>query len=266
LNELGQKTVLWGCSIEPELLKKPEIIEDMHRYSLITARETITYQALLDAGVTKNTKLYPDPAFTLETVELPLPENFKLHNTIGINVSPLIQGLEKGGNITYLNFKKLIEYILEKTDSNVALIPHVVWENNNDLEPLTQLYEEFKTSGRVCLIGDHNCMELKGFISRCKMFVGARTHATIAAYSTCVPTLVVGYSVKAKGIAKDIFGSYENYVLPVQNLKDEDDLTKAFQWMETREEEIRNHLQKFMPAYIQKAWQAGDEVRKLIEG
>lgn len=78
-------------------------------------------------------------------------------------------------------------------------------------------------------IADATCEELKGFISRCRLFVGARTHATIAAYSTCVPTLVAGYSVKARGIAKDLFGSEENYVLPVQSLKNKDDLVKGFQ-------------------------------------
>ena len=55
-------------------------------------------------------------------------------------------------------------------------------------------------------------MELKGFIARCRFFVGARTHATIAAYSSCIPTFSVGYSIKAKGIAQDIFGTYKNYV------------------------------------------------------
>ncbi|MFR4670990.1 MAG: hypothetical protein ACLT69_14285 [Intestinibacter bartlettii] len=64
---------------------------------------------------------------------------------------------------------------------------------------------------------------IKGYISRCRLY-RARTHATIAAYSTCVPTLVIGYSVKAKGIAKDIFGTYENYVLPVQYYQIEFDL------------------------------------------
>ena len=34
----GAKTVLYGCSIEPELLKRPEIMEDMKRYDAIVAR------------------------------------------------------------------------------------------------------------------------------------------------------------------------------------------------------------------------------------
>lgn len=259
------KTILWGCSIEPYLLKSTEVVDDMKRYALITTRESITYNALIEAGVTKNTKLYPDSAFILDTVKLDLPSEFIENKTIGINISPLIQRLEKDESITYKNYHELVRYIVEHTDNNIAFIPHVVWENNNDLEPLTQLYNEFKDTGRVVLIEDHNCMELKGFISRCRMFVGARTHATIAAYSTCVPTLVVGYSVKAKGIAKDIFGAFENYVLPVQSLQNEDDLIKAFQWLCNHENKIRVHLQNFMHSYIEKAWQAGEEVKKLIE-
>ncbi len=35
----GAKTVLYGCSIEPELLKRPEIMEDMKRYDAIVARK-----------------------------------------------------------------------------------------------------------------------------------------------------------------------------------------------------------------------------------
>ncbi len=97
------------------------------------------------------------------------------------------------------------------------------------------------------------------------IFRGARTHATIAAYSTCVPTLVVGYSVKARGIARDIFGSEDNMVIPVQSLEHEDDLVNAFKYIQENESNIRQHLQNFMPSYIEKAWQAGEEVKKLLE-
>jgi polysaccharide pyruvyl transferase WcaK-like protein len=122
----------------------------------------------------------------------------------------------------------------------------------------------FQQSPRVIQLEDHNAMELKGYISRCRLFIGARTHATIAAYSSCVPTLAVGYSVKAKGIAKDIFGTYENYVVPVQTLAYTDDLITAFEWLKVHEEDIRQHLSIFMPNYIKKAAQAGDIVYSLM--
>ena len=260
----NNKTILWGCSITPKLLEDKRIRDDMLRYSLITARESITYDALMNAGVNKNTKLYPDPAFTLKTEEIQLPDGFKEDGTIGLNISPLIQRLENKDDIIYKNYSNLMDYIIKNTNFNIALVPHVVKEGNNDLEPISRLYKEYKSTGRVVLIQDNNCMALKGYISKCRMFIAARTHASIAAYSTFVPTLVVGYSVKAKGIAKDIFGTYEDYVLPVQSLVDECALVESFKWLNKHEQEIKFHLRNFMPSYIEKAWKAGDEVRKLI--
>ena len=108
-------------------------------------------------------------------------------------------------------------------------------------------------------------MELKGYIARCRMFIGARTHATIAAYSTCVPTLAVGYSIKARGIAKDIFGKEDGFVVSVQNLKSENDLTDAFRWLQVREGEIKLHLKNTIPEYSKKSFLAGDALRKLVK-
>lgn len=263
LRERNIKTVLWGCSVEPSNINE-FIKEDLINYDLIIARESLTYEAL--NGIGTNVKLYPDPAFQLNKIEKDLPVNFKENNTVGINISPMIIRNEVNHGITMKNYSKLIAYILENTDMNVALIPHVIWEDNNDDRiPSRELYEKFKSTKRVSLLEDSNCEILKGYISRCRFFIGARTHATIAAYSTNIPTLVIGYSVKAKGIAKDIFGSYENYVLPVQSLSKENDLVDAFKWMQDREDIIKTHLCEFMPNYKAKSLRAVDEVAKLIK-
>lgn len=234
-----RKTVLWGCSVEPELCKDKTIKKDIEKYSFILARESISYRALKE--INSNTYLLPDPAFFLPKEEVDIPEGFIPNETIGINLSPLI--FKYGNECNILNsFKKLIDYILFNSKDQVALIPHVVWHHNNDQKVLYTLYEKYKDNDRVLLIDDHNCMQQKFIISQCKRFVGARTHSTIAAYSTCVPTLVVGYSVKAKGIAKDLFGNIDNYVLPVQNIADSDQLTEKYKWLVEHEEEIKNKL------------------------
>ena len=54
----------------------------------------------------------------------------------------------------------------------------------------------------------------------------------------------MSFPVKAAGIAKDLFGSQEHYVLPVQSLKDPQDLVCEFQWLMEQENLIREHLQK----------------------
>lgn len=262
IRKAGAKTVFWGCSIEEEAIT-PEVRADLEQFDLITARETISYEIL--KKINPNTVLVADPAFVLDKTELPLPEGFKEGNTVGINISPLIMEYADGDLIRN-NYEQLIEYILNETDMNVCLIPHVVWEKNNDFIPIDHLYEKYAGSGRVCKLADHNCMELKGFISRCRYFVGARTHATIAAYSTCVPTLVVGYSVKSKGIAKDLFGTYDNYVIPVQDLKNQGKLKDLFIWLQSQETAIRQRLQTFMPEYSQRAWQATEALEAMLEG
>nr|WP_295576011.1 polysaccharide pyruvyl transferase family protein [uncultured Intestinibacter sp.] len=264
LRERNIKTVLWGCSVEPSKIDD-FMKEDLVNYDLIIARETLTYEAL--KGIGANVKLYPDPAFQLNKIEKELPKNFKENNTVGINISPMVMNKESILGITIENYIELMKYILENTDMNVVLIPHVIWEDNNDdRKPSKFLYDKFKDTNRVVLIEDDNCEVLKGYISRCRFFIGARTHSTIAAYSTCVPTLVIGYSVKAKGIAKDIFGTYKNYVLPVQSLSNKDDLINAFEWMKNNEDDIRKHLNKFMPGYKEKALQGKVEIEKLLEG
>lgn len=262
----GAKTVLYGCSVEPELLKRPEILEDMKRYNLIVARESITFEALKEAGVKENVHLCPDPAFLLQTEELPLPEGWVEGKMLGLNVSPMIVDNEKKAGVTLENYKALIAHILENTDLHIALIPHVVWKGGDDRDTIEMLYKSFAETGRVIKIDDASASQLKGYISRCRMFIGARTHATIAAYSTCIPTLVVGYSVKARGIAKDLFGTDKNYVLPVQTLENKDDLIKAFEWMQNREEDIRSHLQQIMPEYKMRAAGGGELIKELVAG
>ena len=256
----GAKTVLWGCSVEPELLKNPAVAKDLASYHLITARESISYEAL--KAVNPNTVLVPDPAFTLDRVDLPLPEGWIEGSMIGVNASPLILESGKDGALVLEAYKRLIRRILDTTDCSVALIPHVVWENNDDRIPLKLLREAFRDTGRVILLEDHNCMELKGYIARCRMFIGARTHSTIAAYSSCVPTLVLGYSVKSRGIARDLFGTEENYVIPVQAMTDPNALAEGFDWLAEREAEIRDRLAGMMPQYQKRAYARVDELIK----
>ncbi len=107
--------------------------------------------------------------------------------------------------------------------------------------------------GRVIMIEDTDCKKLKSYISRCRIFVGARTHSTIAAYSSCVPTLVIGYSVKSRGIATDIFGTDERFVLPVQTISKPQQLVDSFDYMLLHEHSVKEHLKLVMPEYIETA-------------
>lgn len=241
------KTVLWGCSVGKEDLTN-QMIKDLAAFDLIIARESLSYDNL--KKINPNTVLVPDPAFTLEVSEGVVPEGLFSKPVIGINISPMIISKEKKDGITIKNYIYLIEKIISETDCNVALIPHVVKLYNDDRTVINELYKHISDKNRAYIVSDQNCEQLKSIISKCECFVGARTHATIAAYSTCVPTLVVGYSIKARGIAKDLFRTEKGYVYPVQNFSCKEDLYKAFSWIWRHRSEIRKKLDTIIPEYI----------------
>lgn len=251
IDRAGVRRILWGASVEPSALEG-QLLDDLRGFRKIWSRESLTHEALLAKDLSQSV-LMPDPAFVMDCKECPLPEGFVEGNTVGINVSPMIIGYEKLVGMTLENYVHLIRYIIEQTDMQVMLIPHVVWSHNDDRKPLMTLYELFRETERVVIVdveASLNAEELKYIISRCRFLVAARTHASIAAYSTQVPTLVVGYSVKARGIARDIFGIEKNYVLPVQAMSQTNELTESFRWLVEHEEEMREHYRVFMPEYI----------------
>lgn len=252
LKKRGAKTVLWGCSIDPEVLTA-DIVRDLKHYDLITVRESLTETALRLAGITQNVKAVADPAFLLEPEETPLPEGFVPGNTVGLNLSPLILNYTDHAESAMEAFHALIAHILASTNRTIALIPHVRKETGADEEVLRPIWEKYRHTGRVILVPDHNCMQLKYVISQCSLFVGARTHSTIAAYSSFVPTLVIGYSVKSRGIAADLFGTEENYVLPIWKLRQSEQLIRAYDWLEANAGQIRGHLKTVIPGIREKA-------------
>ncbi len=262
--EKGMSSILMGCSVEPDTVK--DLKDDLLKFDLITVRESISYKGMIDGGIPEDkVKLCPDPAFMLPVKKGSLTEGFVKGNTIGLNVSPMVQGKESSPGITMENYRNLIRHLLNDIEgSKVLLVPHVVWKSNDDRQPLTQLYEEFKDTGRVILAEDASAEELKGLISECRFFIGARTHSTIAAYSTCVPTLVLGYSVKSRGIATDLFGTDENYVVPVQKLTSDKDLVDAFDFILKNEDKIRERLQEIMPEYSKRAADNARYIKELV--
>lgn len=261
LKKRGAKTVFWGCSISEDLVKNEAFIKDMLTFDLITVREPISYQLFKDAGITGNVVSVADPAFELDITDHDIQQYFNNDNpVVGINLSPLIMGCEKHDSITLANYEALVRHILDNSEYNVLLVPHVVWAGNDDRKAMQLIYDKFEND-RIACLPDMDCTRLKGAIGHCRYFIGARTHATIAAYSQNVPTLVVGYSIKAKGIAESLFGTHQNYVLPVQSLKKEDDLVKAYIWLENNEAAIKANLTAKMPGYRRQCYAGIDRLK-----
>ena len=246
----GAKSILWGCSIDEDRMSD-DLIAVLKEHSLILAREAITYDALVNRGLDNVCKV-SDIAFGLEPQEVELPTN----NYVVVNISPLV--CRKNPNAEKA-IDSLIAYILEKTDLSIVLVPHVMAKVDNDYEQLSKYVDKY--TERVYLISDkYTASQYKYIISNARLCVAARTHVTIAAYSSCVPTLAIGYSTKARGIGKDL--KMENYVVNVEDSNFEQLLLDSFSSLLENEDEIRATLSCIMPAYKQQTY--NDRINRII--
>lgn len=254
----GAKIILWSCSIEDKLIDK-EMVKNLVQYDYIFPREKITYDTLCKHGI-KEEKLLQmsDSAFNLDIQAV---EEYKnLENAVGINISSIVVQ----NTLVYEAVKKLISHIVSDLNMKVILIPHVYDKGVCDDKLLHEIKDAFCQNLNVDIVDKfYNCKELKYIISKCKIFVGARTHATIAAYSECVPTLVLGYSVKSRGIAVDLFGTECGYAIMYDCIESSDVLCEAFDKILKNEKEITRKLQEIMPGYKQKGIEAASRIAKM---
>jgi colanic acid/amylovoran biosynthesis protein len=253
--------ILWGASVgpfdaEPDFV--PTIKKHLASMSAITVRESDSFNYLSDMGLT-NLTMVADPAFTLQPQEVDIsgfwPES-GTEGVIGLNLSSLIQKYRPSDEpqSKMLNeVASFIRYAVLEYGLSVLLVPHVVpldgTEKDNDAVYLSKLLFETKDlCGRVKMMTPTlNAAQIKNVISKCRFFMGARTHSTIAALSSCVPTISIAYSVKAKGINKDLFG-HMNYVLETPSVGT-DSLKSALLQLISEEQSIKEQLESRIPEW-----------------
>ena len=119
-------------------------------------------------------------------------------------------------------------------------------------------YLRYNNSQRISVlnIDDLNYCQIRYIISKCRFFIGARTHAVISAYSTCVPTIALGYSIKSRGIAKDL--NIDNDF--VVNSKEIVNLAERLKKLVLNEHNIKKNMEEVMPSYISKL----DNLKELV--
>ena len=264
MKKLGVPSVLWCCSVGEDFITD-KVKKDLENYTLIVAREAYTYENLLKAEISKDKILKCcDPAFRLDVKECELPEGFVAGNTVGIKFSGFVKNEKSMEAAEYM-----VENILSKTDMSICFIPHVytVEPDTDDLLLMREFYEKYSQSGRVSVVDKAlSCEEIKYIISNCRFFVGARTHTTIAAYSTSVPTLTVGYSIKSRGIAKDLFGTDEGYVVPYTDIEKKDALWLPFSAIIENEEQIKARYKEILPEYSKSVQDTAELILKKFLG
>jgi colanic acid/amylovoran biosynthesis protein len=223
--ELAQRyrvpVVFLGHSIGPFLTQEEADawLAVARQAPLITVRESISYRYLTeDLGLTeRRVHLTADPAFILPPLQQ--DKAMRLLHACGIHPErPILalgmsQGISRFADISPDEhteaWLRLIQVCIDSWDVDVLLVPHVQDSlSNNDRLLATALCRELDYDPRIHLIGgEHTAAELKGVIGACDMMIAERMHAAIAGLSSGVCTSVVGYSVKAEGIMRDLFGT-----------------------------------------------------------
>lgn len=268
--------ILWGASIGPfsaDLRFERWATRELRRVNRIIVRESASQRYLLSLGLEENVRLMADPAFLLppESVSLPSDiETMVAGGCVGLNLSPLLARYRRARMLSEWTdvAAALIRALVTRISLPVLLIPHVtapyldLW--NDDFLFLRAVRERAGLDAkRVGLLGpDYNAGQTKYIIGRLVAFAGARTHSTIAAFSSAVPTLCIAYSQKAIGIAGDLYGCAD-WLVDVRDLTP-DAFAERFASLLRQETQVRAFLRAAVPHHQHRARQGAAELATLL--
>lgn len=235
----GGRTLLWGWTPGTEGLSR-SAVRRLRRFHSIIVSDPRSVELLDAAGLRKNVRLGPDPAFLVKRQLRPLQGAFR-QDTVGICFSPAVGRFERSQGLLYRSYCHLIQWVLDNTSWQIALIPYCVKPCCNDKTLLMALDRQFCQTGRVRRRADGDCRVLRGDLSMCRCCIG--TAGVLAGWSCGVPGLCVGASVRAKNLSHTLFGSADT-VVSVGSLKAEDGLTNRFRAFLRQEDALRRRLDR----------------------
>lgn len=278
--DAGLPTFIWGASVGP-FSKEPKFeklfVQHANTLTRIFVRESETLAYLTRLGLEHKLHLMADPAFVMAPTK-PEKEATSLEQAIGINLSPLMAQFVTAGNAAAWKDMavQILLSIANAFDRPIALIPHVNateatrscdpgWRYKDDFGFLSEVSRDSTLKGVTITLLSNNLSapELKHEISRLWAFAGSRTHATIAAFSTGVPCISFAYSVKARGLNKDIFGTTDYCISPT-GLKPER-VVSALRDLERSRVEIVQCYETTIPKLQQSAYAAGARLKSDID-
>lgn len=253
--DMGKPVVLWGGSVGPfdrEPAFVAPITQHLSRMRYVAARESVSHAYLTDKLGLSNVIRMADPAFTL----IPQPVDLQSFwptgdGVLGLNVSDLIERYRRPGQDLRGEVARFIRRVVGEHGMGVLLVPHVNAQKGDnrrgDASYMNPLLERLADLGDAVTMMPQafNATQTKYVIGQLRFFIGARTHSTIAALSSEVPTVSIAYSVKARGINRDLFGS-EDMVLPTPEVS-EASLWSSLDWLLREESSLRALLARRIP-------------------
>lgn len=202
-------------------------VKKMLGHSLITTlREPETFEYLKEIGCSgSNIYLTADMAFLMEKSKssdlLSAIDMDPGKLNIGLGISSGIAKFLKMNSDAYLDqMTSLINSILNRYKNSVVyLLPHVFEKRWDDTFTCREIYKRVNSERCKDLNGSLNMSslsapEIKHIISNFDVFAGARTHSVIAAIDSNVPSIVLSYSIKSRGIMKYLYGKeYDHHIV-----------------------------------------------------
>jgi colanic acid/amylovoran biosynthesis protein len=278
----GLPLAIWGASIGPfdaDPAFETEILAHFARLSRIFVRETISHDYLVERGL-RNVSLMADPAFLLKPAAPPeiLWDEAAAKGAIGLNFSPFQAKMFGGEAINYWQFgpaqfdplvalcAQMVAALVRRYDRPILLVPHVITDFawNNDWALLQRVMGALAPSIRdrvQCLPSNLRSAELKWAIAACSMFAGSRTHSTIAAMSSGIPTLTFGYSRKSVGLARDLY-DHDDFCIPLNRFSVAA-VMAAFDRMMEQEGDLKLLVARQSGISVERALAAGRELLAL---
>jgi len=262
--------ILWGASVGPfegDPVAAPELLSHLRGLVGVFVREARSRDYLLANGVTRNLHLVADPAFAMGARQ---PRTSQVHvpdGALGLNLSPLMANYVTGGDQrAWLDLCVAITTRLsEDCGLPIVLIPHDRRPGalNDDMRVLAEVASRMKPRDVRLVEVPLGAPEVKWVIGQCTVFVGARTHATIAAFSSGVPTLTLAYSFKASGINRDVYGDDKEYCLYPADITPER-VTERVMRLLRNETTLRLRLASTSTLMTERALSAGPLLRKVM--
>lgn len=271
--DLGKPVILWGASVgpfdgEPGFI--PAVKRHLSRMQFVAVRESASYRYLTEKLGLGNVVQMADPAFMLgrETVDFARFWPRCPNGVLGVNISALIERYKRPDQDLRTEVAEFMRRAVRQYGLGILLVPHVHplrgSHEGGDAAYMADLLERSRELGDsvTMMPQDLNAAQTKYVISQLRFFMGARTHATIAALSSGVPTVSIAYSVKARGINRDLFGN-EDAVLPTTELS-ADALQQRLDWLLREEGTLQATLARRIPQLQDQAKQAAARVSGLL--
>lgn len=260
LKAAGRPVVLLPQMFGP--FKRPEVLNAfrpiLDAASLAYARDEQSYQWLEQISPDlKHLRLAPDiTIFSKPVVPSDLPSDPY------VCLVPNIRMLDKAGDEWANHY---VDYYAEiaKHVRSLGLEPHLVIHDGGEEDAgVAQQIASLAKIDRRFFFRDDDPRVLKGFISGAQLLVGSRFHALVAALSTSVPAMAVGWAHKYE----QLFGDFG---IPDYCVKQPDSLASAKNMIEqladaNHNQSIRVRLKERKSAMQQKNEQMWDEVQQCL--